>query len=158
VISGLIGILGGCGGSSTRTYDDGRLYVVNNLSWGQHLGPLSSSKVDERYILVEWEGEVRIHPNMDQEGNPTGIGAVQLTPESLPGGTEIDFPFTYAIYWGKQSKNELSVLLEALGFKAIIDGDITIEIYSQDWTPASSSEMVCLAAVLRGKRDEIHVY
>ena len=134
---GLIGVLIGCGGSTIGTYREGRLYVVNNVCGYSNLG--------ENYdrIFVEWEGEeVPILRNMSDDGSWTQAGAVLLTSEPLPGGTPIDFTY-YFQYVGDKQPMRLSEVLEELGEEAIIDGDITIDIYSAQWNPRNSTIIEC---------------
>ena len=150
-VSGLIGVLIGCGGSTVGTYREGRLYVVNNAGWGSNLGEVN------KYIVVKWEGEMMEIPlNMNQDGSPTGVGAVQLTPDPLPGGTPIDFTY-YFYYVGDRKPMQLSEVLKILGEEATIDGDITIEIYSATWNPGSNW-VIAYARVVKGKFDGSHPY
>lgn len=85
MISGLTGAFSGCGGSLVASHDDGRLFVVNNTIFWNNFG---DSAGDYSHIVVEWEGQqVPIPRNMDDEGNFTGVGAVEIISEPLPGRT-----------------------------------------------------------------------
>lgn len=151
-LGSLMSILIGCGGTSVEPHKEGRLYVVNNVGWASNL-----VEGDDRYLNVEWEGEIwKIHPNMNQDGSPTMEGAVQLTPEPLPGGTPIDFIY-YFHFVGDQKGLRLSEILKIIGEEAIIDGDITIDLYSVKWEPTSNT-IYPYARVVRGKFDGIHSY
>ena len=155
VVGGLMGLLIGCGESTTGTFKEGRLYVVNNTGYNSNVG--TSEFAVDRYIEVTWEGEVIFIPmNMDRDGNPTGAGAVLLTPEPLPGGTVIDFTYLFIFEIARRTM-ELSEVLARIGEKAVIDGDITIEIYSARWDPMAST-IIAFARVIKGKYDGIHRY
>jgi len=137
----------GCGEKPTRSYRDGRLWVVNNFSSWDPAG---------RWLTVEWEGEViSVDNNMDYEGNPTGVGAVLITPEPLPGGTVVDFTFNFK-FGNEVRTRRLSELLPS-GQKAIIDGDITIEVYSLKWDPRLAYNDAAVR-VVSGKFDGVHPY
>ena len=145
-------------GETTKAFRDGRLYVVNNTVWRTNLGNGACGDISDRYILIEWEGtEVKVPPNMDCDGNPTGVGAVELTSEPLPGGTEIDFTY-YFFYVGNRESMKLSEVLGRIGEKAIIDGDITIEIYSEYWGKWNQCDIVPYARVIKGKFNGVHIY
>ena len=151
VASGLIGIFLNCGVSTVITYRDGRLYVVNNTNLESNLGGFE-------YILVEWEGEeIKIPRNMNPDGSWTHAGAVQLTPEPLPGGTGIDFTYHY-FFVGASQPVRLSGVLKVLGEEAIIDGDITIDIYSRVWEPGHVTNIMAYAGVVKGEFDGPHSY
>ncbi|HID95008.1 MAG TPA: hypothetical protein EYP53_02980 [Candidatus Latescibacteria bacterium] len=142
-------VLSGCTEHATRLYKEGRLYVVNNAC--------PHSREEPRWVTVEWEGEsILVDPNMDEDGEPTGVGAVLITPASLPGGTEIDFVFNFR-FVGEIRSRRLSEVLPS-GQKAIIDGDITIDIYSLRWDPSRGLIIDCTARVISGKFDGIHPY
>jgi hypothetical protein len=150
-VGGLIGIGSGCGKSTTGTFKPGRLYVVNNVGYNSNVG------ITDRYIEVTWEEEIFFIPmNMDRDGNPTGAGAVLLTPEPLPGGTQIDFTYLFIFEIARRTM-QLSEVLAVIGEEAVIDGDITIEIYSARWDPMAST-IIAFARVIKGKYDGIHRY
>lgn len=145
-----------CGGS--KIYKPGHVYVVNNVGWQSLLpehsfvGPLG---VKDLYVKVIWEEKFfYINPNMDKEGNPTGVGAVRITDEPLPGGTVIDLEYRF-FYVGDEVGKKLSDMVEEA--ERTVDGDITVEIYSETWDP-DNGWIIALAKVHRGKFDGIHEY
>jgi hypothetical protein len=146
-------VLLGC--ESTREFDEGDLYVVNNAGERSCL-PFhgAGANLEDLYLYVIWEGEwIKVQPNMDEDKNSTGVGAVRITSEPLAGGLSVDF--TYRFYYvGDEMQRTLSDVLEE---EALVDGDITIELYSENWTP-TSNQIVVLAEVHRGKFDGIHMY
>ena len=146
-------LLLGC--ESTREFGEGDVYVVNNV--GSRINfPYHSmgTSMEDIYIVVEWEGErIRIKPNMDEDGNSTGVGAVRITSEPLAGGVVVDFLFLY-IYVGSELDRRISDVSEE---EALVDGDITIELYTEKWEPAND-RMFVLAKVHKGKYDGIHLY
>jgi hypothetical protein len=150
---GIVLVLLGC--ESTRELGEGDVYVVNNL--GSRINfPYHSmgTSMEEIYIVVEWEGErINIQPNMDEDGNCTGVGAFRITSEPLAGGVLVDFLFLY-LYVGSELDRMLSDVLEE---KVVVDGDITIELYTEKWEPAND-RMYVLAKVHKGKYDGIHLY
>ncbi|HID11134.1 MAG TPA: hypothetical protein EYP17_07515 [Candidatus Latescibacteria bacterium] len=138
--------------------------MVNNTGWRMNLGNSPCGDLTDRYILIDWEGmEVKVPPNMDCDGNPTGVGAVELTSEPLPGGTEVDFTY-YFFYVGDRKPMKLSEVLARVGERAIVDGDITIELYasSADVVPFGEHwarvDIVPIARIIKGKFDGIHIY
>ena len=150
---GILLVLLGC--ESTREFGEGDVYVVNNvgsrINFPYHaLG----TPMDEIYLVVEWEGErIHINPNMDEDGNSTGLGAVRITSEPLAGGVLVDFLFLY-LYVGSELDRMISDVSED---EAIIDGDITIELYTDEWNPGND-RMFVLAKVHKGRYDGIHLY
>jgi hypothetical protein len=85
VWGGIVLVLLGCEG--TRSYEEGNVYVVNNVGSRSNLPfhPTGTNLAD-LYVIVIWEGEwIRIQPNMDDDKNSTGVGAVQITSGHLPG-------------------------------------------------------------------------
>jgi len=150
---GIVLVLAGC--ESTREFAEGDVYVVNNVGAESNL-PFHGAGTDlkELYLVVVWEGErLHIPPNMDRDKNSRGVGAVQITSEPLPGGTAVDFSYRF-YYVGDEMERKLSEVMEE---EALVDGDITIELYSEHWAP-TSNQIVVLAEVHRGKFDGIHFY
>ena len=90
---------------------------------------------------------------MDRDKNSTGVGAIPITSEPLDGGVSVDFAYRF-YYVGDEMQRTLSDVLKE---EAIVDGDITIELYSENWVP-TSNQIVILAEVHRGKFDGIHMY
>jgi len=157
VLSGLIGILLGCGESTIGTQErQGELYVVNNTTAGCNFGGEHNA-----YIIVEWEGEeIRIPWNMKTDGTWSKVGAVKLTREPLPGGTEVDFTYYYN-FIGTKTSMRLSEVFSSLGEKqTVIDGSITIEIYSTSWQPYYSvgNRITAFARVIKGQYNGTHLY
>ena len=155
VLVGLCLALLGCEGG--KIYRPGHVYVVANVGWRSLLpyhymeSPLG---VDDLYIKVIWEEKFfYIHPNMDRDGNPTGVGAVRITDKPLPGGTLVDLD--YCFYYVGEAQKRLSDMVPESD--RTIDGDITVEIYSEDWKPWCD-RIMALAKVHRGKFDGIHKY
>ena len=146
-------LLLGC--ESTREYGEGDVYVVNNVGDRSNLPYHSSgTSMKDLYLAVEWEGErIEIQPNMDEDKNSTGVGAVRITSEPLAGGVVVDFSFFY-LYVGDEMQRKVSDVSEE---EAIVDGDITIELYSEKWEP-SSERIFVLTKLHRGKFDGIHFY
>jgi len=156
VLVGLCLALLGCG-EGGKIYRPGHVYVVANVGW-RSLIPYhymeSPLGVDDLYIKVIWEEKVfYIHPNMDKEGNPTGVGAVRITEEPLPGGTLVDLD--YCFYYVGEAQKRLSDMVPESD--RTIDGDITVEIYSEDWKPWCD-RIMAFAKVHRGRFDGIHKY
>ena len=156
VLIGLCLALLGCEGG--KIYRPGHVYVVVNVGWQSLLpvhdfyGPLGA---DDLYIKVIWEDKFfYIHPNMDRDGNPTGVGAVRITDEPLPGGTLVDLEYRFQ-YVGDEIGKKLSEMVGESD--RTIDGDITVEIYSEHWEPKSGNVMA-FAKVHRGRFDGIHKY
>ncbi|RKY66023.1 MAG: hypothetical protein DRQ08_04140 [Candidatus Latescibacterota bacterium] len=156
VLIGLCLALLDCEGG--KIYRPGHVYVVANVGWQSLLpvhsfdGPLG---VNDLYIKVIWEEKFfYIHPNMDREGNPTGVGAVRITDEPLPGGTLVDLEYRFQ-YVGDEIGKKLSEMVGESD--RTIDGDITVEIYSEHWEPKSGNVMA-FAKVHRGRFDGIHKY
>ena len=151
--AGIVLVLLGC--ESTREFGEGDVYVVNNL--GSRINfPYHSMgmSMEDIYVVVEWEGErINIRPNMDEDGNCTGVGAFRLTSEPLAGGILVDFLFLY-LYVGSELDRRISDVSEE---EAVIDGDITIELYTEKWEP-TNDRMFVLAKVHKGKYDGIHLY
>ena len=155
VLVGLCLALSGCGGG--KIYRPGHVYVVANVGWRSLIpwhymeSPLG---VDDLYIKVIWEEKIfYIHPNMDKDGNPTGVGAVRITDEPLRGGTLVDLD--YCFYYVGEAQKKLSDMVPESD--RTIDGDITVEIYSEDWKPWCD-RIMALAKVHRGRFDGIHKY
>ena len=151
--AGIVLLLVGC--ESTREYGEGDVYVVNNagaMSNLPHHG--AGTPMEDLYVPVEWEGErIEIQPNMDEEKNSTGVGAVKITSEPLKGGVAVDLTYSF-LYLGDEMQRKLSGVMEE---EPLIDGDITIELYSEKWEPGSYG-MIVLAQVHKGKYDGIHFY
>ena len=150
---GIVLVFLGCEG--TRTYDEGNLYVVNNAGSMSNL-PFhgAGANLEDLYLIVVWEGEwLHIQPNMDDDKNSTGVGAVRITSEPLTAGLSVDFLYRF-YYVGDEMQRTLSNVLEE---EALVDGDITIELYSEKWLP-TNNQIVILAQVHRGKFDGIHMY
>ena len=151
--AGIVLALPGC--ESTREYGEGDVYVVNNAGSMSNL-PFhgAGANLEDLYLIVVWEGErIEIQPNMDDDKNSTGVGAVRITSEPLAGGLSVDFAYRF-YYVGDEMQRKLSDVLEE---EALIDGDITIELYSEKWLP-TNNQIVILAEVHRGKFDGIHMY
>jgi len=151
--AGIVLVLAGC--ESTREFAEGDVYVVNNVGSRINL-PFHSTGVgyEDIWINVVWEGErLKIHPNMNEDKTSTGVGAVRITSEPLPGGTVVDFLFIY-LYVGSELDRMLSHVLEE---EAVVDGDITIELYTERWEP-SNDRMFVLAKLHKGKYDGVHLY
>jgi len=151
--AGIVLVFLGC--ESTRECGEGNLYVVNNAGTMSCL-PFhgAGANLEDLYLVVVWEGEwLKIQPNMDEEKNSTGVGAVRITSEPLSGGVAVDFAYRF-YYVGDEMQRTLSDVLEE---EALIDGDITIELYSEKWLP-TNNQIVILAEVHRGKFDGIHMY
>ena len=146
-------VLLGCEG--TRNYEEGNVHVVNNAGSLSNLPFHATGRpLEELYLIVVWEGEwIRIQPNMDDDKNSTGVGAVQITSEPLAGGVCVDFAYRF-YYVGDEMQRTLSDVLKE---EALIDGDITIELFSENWAP-TSNQVVIRAEVHRGKFDGIHMY
>ena len=151
--AGIVLLLLGC--ESTREYGEGDVYVVNNAGSMSNL-PFhgAGANLEDLYLYVIWECEwKKIPPNMDDDKNSTGVGAVRITSEPLAGGLSVDFAYRF-YYVGDEMQRKLSDVLEE---EALIDGDITIELYSEKWLP-TNNQIVILAEVHRGKFDGIHMY
>ena len=151
---GIVLALVGC--ESTREFGEGDVYVVNNvgsrINFPYH--SLGGMSMDDIYVVVEWEGErIKIQPNMDEDGNSRGVGAVRITSEPLAGGVVVDFLFLY-LYVGSELDRKVSDVSEE---EAIIDGDITVELYTEKWEP-NNDRMFVFAKVHKGKYDGIHLY
>jgi hypothetical protein len=137
----------------SREYGEGDVYVLNNVGRASNL-PHGGGALEDLYVAVEWEGErIKIQPNMDEDKNSTGIGAVRITAEPLEGGVVVDFAYGF-MYYGDEMQRKLSGVMEE---EALVDGDITIELYTEYWIPGSYSVIV-LAEVHKGKYDGIHFY
>ena len=145
-------VLLGC--ESTKRYGEGDVYVVNNSGLASCLRYYTVVGGDLYHLIVEWEGErIKIKCNMDVNGNSTGVGAVRITSEPLEGGLSVDFAYCF-LFVGDEKVWKFSDVLEE---EALVDGDITIELYSERWDP-SSWDIVVLGTAHRGKFDGIHIY
>lgn len=135
--------------ATNRVYRDGRIYVINNMR------PLGISWwKDNRTLLVKYEGQQFYVPhNMTFAGEPTLAGAVLITPEPLPGGTLLDF--IYATEYGGSLTDK--ILSMALGGPLVIDGDLTVDFYNEDWNQYDYTGLIS-ARVIPGKFSGTHEY
>jgi len=110
----------GCGSPTEETLDDGRLFVINNCR------PEPPGHIPSKIFVIFDEKRWEIPFNMDYNGNPTGVGPVELTQKTGPltGGTRLNLKYGSRIGQGGYREYELPVT---------IDGNITVEIYSLDW-------------------------
>lgn len=106
----LLGMFLGCSSSTSTKYKDGRLFVVNDL--------VAMFSVWVLYDGVRYD----IPFNKTQDGEATGVGAVQIGDGLIPGGMSVRFE--YAMDNGNQTfTGDVSL---------IIDGDMTVELYTMD--------------------------
>ncbi len=106
----LLGMLLGCSSSTGMKHKDGRLFVVNDL--------VAMFSVWVIYDDVRYD----IPFNLTQDGEPTGVGAVQIGDGMIPGGMSVRFE--YVMDNGNQTfRGDVSL---------IIDGDMTVELYTMD--------------------------
>ena len=128
----------GCSGSTDTTYEDGRLYVVNNT----RLPTLPGGGDFVKKMWVVYEG-IEIYPpnNLTHEGEPTGAGCLELTEEPLPGGTTVTLVYRFDHMNGVVSERSITVT---------IDGNTTIDIYMEDWSITGYGSTV-IARVVPGK-------
>ena len=136
-----------------RVHRDGRIYILNNI---RPNGILANGETDPRIFFIVYEGQEYLIPhNMTYDGQPTLVGAVSITPEPLPGGTQVDFDYVIE-ETGDKTPRKLST---ALGDVVTIDGDITIEFYDSDWEIAGFYTFEQpVPRILAGKFDSIHDY
>ena len=134
---------------------EGDVYAVNNVgSMGNLPFHGLGASLEDIYVIVVWEGErVKIHPNVDDDMNCTGFGAVKITSEPLAGDVVVDFVYGF-FNGGNEEQRKLSDVLQE---EVLVDGDITIELYSAKWDPTNHYVNV-FAEVHRGKYDGIHMY
>jgi hypothetical protein len=140
-------ILFGCGfdvgeiapKATERVFREGRVYVLNNIR-------------PDRIFYITYEGQKFDTPhNMTLQREPTLQGAVLITPDPLPGGTEVDFEY-WVEEWGDVVQRKLSAFL---GGPVVIDGDLTIEFYESDWDFFGG---IVIPKVFPGKHDAPHIY
>nr|HID59666.1 hypothetical protein [Desulfobacterales bacterium] len=125
-------LLTGCGSPTGGELEDGRLFVINNLrgpdpSWGGGFHPYLWVMFEEVKTEVPW--------NMDYDGNPTGVGPIELTRGSgqLPGGTRVRLKYGFMLSPGSvATERELNVT---------IDGNTTVEFYMKDWWSGGVSDV-----------------
>ena len=131
-----------CSGTVNTQQDDGKIYVLNNVipsELGAGLGFFASS------VWVVYDGvRYDIPFNMDNERNPTGAGALELTEEPLPGGTSVTLECVV-----------LHGISEPKSITVTIDGNITIEMYWEEWTDMYTTYLL---RIIPGRWDGIHRY
>jgi hypothetical protein len=151
--AGIVLVLMGC--EATKSFREGHVYVVNNVGGRGNLPFYGVGvKFEDRYVIAEWEGErIKIHPNMHEDKSSTGVGAVRITSEPLAGGVVVDFVYCYCD-GGNEERRKIS---HVLGERVIMDGDMTIELYSDHWDLVDHQIMV-YPELHRGKFDGIHMY
>lgn len=135
--------------STSSVPNDGRVYVVNNTRPPETPGGNDYVK----WVKVVYEGtEYDIPHNMDHDGNPTGVGAIELTRgEPLPGGLAVQLVYKWDHQGGNVDEGRITVT---------VDGNMTIEMYMLDpwesFDPGGAGTLT--ARVVRGKWDGIHRY
>lgn len=108
--------------STQRVYADGIVYVLNNIR--------PESLTVPRRFYISYQGvDTWVPHNVTFDGEPTLVGAIPITQEPLPGGTQVDFVYVVEEVRDLTPRN-LSALL---GQRVVIDGDITIEFFSSAW-------------------------
>jgi hypothetical protein len=125
--------------ATERVFREGRFYVLNNIQpW--------------RTFYITYEGQkFDVPPNLTDQREPTLQGAVLITPDPLPGGTEVDFE-----YWVLEQGDVVPRKFSAfLGGPVVIDGDITVEFYESDWNAYGG---IIIPKVFPGKYEAPHIY
>lgn len=132
-----------------RTFADGRVYILNNIR------PSAADR--ERVFYVTYDGiDVFAPHNTTYDGEPTLVGAVPLTADPLPGGTQLEMTYTVEELATVATRN----LSKLLGGPLTVDGDVTIEFYISDWE-GDNYGLWLIQAVVRvipGKYDGQHDY
>ena len=128
ILLGLLILLSGCSGSMDTNFEDGKIYFVNNTRpWTEGVSG---------FMEVLWVGydddQREILFNKDYDGNPTHVGAVELTPVPLAGGAVVELECTYT-YAGSSARRETRRTT------VLIDGNMTVEAYSLSWEDRLSS-------------------
>lgn len=128
----------GCSGTMDTTYEDGRLYAVNNTR--QPTLPGGTDGIKKMWVIYEG---IEYYPpnNMTALGAPTNAGCIELTEDPLPGGTIVPIVFKFDHMHGLVSERDIDVT---------IDGNMTIDIYMADWYVAYTRSTV-IARVVPGK-------
>jgi len=145
-IFALLAVVSGCGGpTGSHQYKDGRLYFLNNCRPPRPEDP-------HTYIQgfwVEYEG-VKYYPpfHLTWDGQPTGEGAMELTDYPLPGGTKVTVKYYF---------DHMNGFVESRTAETVIDGNITIEAYMQDWATGGGYGSTVLHRVHPGKWEGITI-
>jgi len=131
-------IFQGCSGTVDQSFEDGRLYVVNNARPPTIAG--GSDYVKKLWVV--YEGVKYDLPfNLTNDGTPTGAGAIELTEDPLSGGTIVEVEYFF---------DHMNAFVESRKITVTIDGNMTIDTYMQDWNISSYGSTV-LARVVPGK-------
>lgn len=142
----ILALVSGCGTpTGSHQYKDGRLYFLNNCRPPRPDNPAT-------YIMhfwVEYE-DVRYDPpfHLTWDGQPTEEGAFELSDYPLPGGTEVTLKYFF---------DHMNGYVENRPAKAIVDGNITIEVYMQRWGGAGGYGSTVLYQVHPGKWEGITI-
>ena len=127
-----------CSGSTATTYEDGRLYAVNNTR--PPTLPEGGDFVKKMWVVYEG---IAFYPpnNLTHEGEPTGAGCIELTEEPLPGGSTVILVYKF---------DHMNGMVEDRSITVTIDGNTTIDIYMEDWSITGYGSTV-IARVVPGK-------
>jgi len=138
---GLLIFLSGCSGSMETSFQDGKIYFVNNTRpW------IPGAPAFIRFLWVVYdEARYEIPFNKDYDGNPTNVGAVELTSSPLAGGTVVELECLYT-FGGSSARADI------MRTTVIIDGNVTVEAYLLGWNyPLSAVGL----RVIKGKWEDI---
>ena len=132
-----------CSGTVGTQHEDGMIYVVNNIiPYEPGVAALARFATA---VWVEYEGvRYDVSFNMDGDRNSTGAGNFELTEEPLPGGTTVTIKCV--VVHGVSEEKNITVT---------IDGNMTIEIYWEEWTNMNTGYLL---RIVPGKWDGIHHY
>ena len=134
-------VLSGCSGSTETSFQDGKIYFVNNTRpW------IPGSPEFIRFLWVVYdETRYEIPFNKDYDEHPTNVGAVELTPSPLAGGTVVELECLYTL-------GGSSARADTRRITVMIDGNVTVEAYLLGWDYPLSA--VGLRAI-KGKWEDI---
>ena len=140
----VIALAVGCSGSTESQYKDGRVYFINNARPPE---PGDANYVFNMRVVYE-EQEIFIPSNIDHEGNPTGVGSIDITEgrPPLPGGTVVHLECHYYAYNASQKSASVDLT---------VDGNVTVEAYSSSW---DRPDVIALLRIIPGKWDGVHRY
>lgn len=133
--------LSGCGGVTGGSYRPGRVFVVNNTRPPQIPG--TQDNIVRAWVEYEEQFFYRttgLPRNMNYDGTCNVEEPVELTDAPLPGGTPVKVR-----YWFDHMNSHI----EFREITFTVDGDITMELYMDDWLRAASS--MVSARIHKGK-------
>lgn len=124
-------ILSGCGGPTGTHYSPGRVFVIDNTRPPQILGTHGNIvrtwiEYDERFYYID----TGLPRNMNQNGICNCDEPIELTDAALPGGTPVKVK-----YWF----DHMNSTIEFREITFTVDGDITVELYMDNWLYSPSS-------------------